>query len=276
LQPVSGEIVFDLTDPPYRPCNGDGDVYTLYFEDADLEKYCTTTDTSWISEQIARFIARFEESLDAAIATIFATKVGTTFDGDSITNLPFFVTNSTTGTSVINHDSMWFLDQNFNDIQGQGQYALIGGKILNKIGTFQKWAGLNDMGIDLAAIPDLNPYLYYDRNMDSILGQTDFIQVAPGAAQLVTWNRYEGEKNRRVTDLYSHGTIVSPATGLPIDWKWRYDFDCEKWYFEASLHAELAVVPPGGCGTAGVNGILRYHECSLTDLVPECPESPES
>jgi len=77
-----------------------------------------------------------------------------------------------------------------------------------------------------------------------------------------------------VTDLYSNGTIVSPATGLEIDWKWSYDYSCEKWKFEASLHAELAVVPPGGCGTDGVNGILRYHECSNTALVPACPEVP--
>ncbi len=272
LSNPSMELVFDLTSNAFRVCDGSGNPMNLQFATADLLKYCTDTDQSYIQDQIIRFLMRFEEALDKQLATLLLTFVGTNYNGGAITSLPFFVLNTTTNSSTLNPDAMWWLDQGYRDIDGVGQYALIGGKVINKLITYQKWTGLNSAGIDLSKISDFDPYAYYDRNMDAILGMEGFLQLSPGAAQLVTWNQYKGERARSVTDLYSNGTIVSPSTGLTIDWKWRYDYDCEVWTFEPFLYAELAVNAAGGCGALSTtNGIIRYTDCSNSITPPACP-----
>jgi hypothetical protein len=163
--------------------------------------------------------------------------------------------------------------QQYMDAQNDGQFALVGGMTLNKIMTFQRWAGLNAGGIDLAKVDDMNPYTYYDRHFDTILGANGFLQMAPGSVQLVTYNENAGPYKSEVTDLYSNGTVTLPSSGLTIDWDWRYDYECKSWKFEAYLNAELAVNRPGGCGLLSTtNGIIRYEDCSNSLAPAACPE----
>lgn len=261
------EVVFSLDGPEYRVCDGEGSgaaPSVLTFDEEDLMRYCTTTDTSYITRQIARYNKRFIESLDQRIFEIAASKVGTNGAGQALTELKFFTTNTDTGQSNLNATAVFFLNQMWKDAANDGQFALIGGQTLAMIAEFKKWQGLNAMGVDLNNINEEIPFIYYDRNSDAVLGQNDFLQVAPGAMQLVTWNKYKGEKRRSVTDLYTHGTFIDPATGIEVDYQWYYDYKCEKWTYEPFLFAELAVNLPGGCGEnlAGVNGLVQVHDCS--------------
>ncbi len=269
----SQEIVFELTSPPYRVCNEDspGAPEQLTFAESDLMKYCLETDTSYITRQIARYNKRWIESLDTRIFEILATKVGTNALGAATTDLTFFNTNTTTGQSNLNAMAIFFLQQMWKDAGNDMQFALIGGQSLAMIAEFKKWQGLNDMGVDLRTLNEDLPFIYYDRNSDSVLGLADFLQIAPGAAQLVTWNEYKGEKAKAVTDLYTHGTFTDPATGIEVDFDWYYDYKCKTYTYEPFLSAELAVNLAGGCGAGleGVNGIVRIHSCGQV-VEPVC------
>lgn len=273
--PATREVVFDLSNDPFRHCDADGKAVKLRFKEADLMKYCTITDQSYITNQISRYLLRFEEALSKALTTILNTQVGNNGNDEALTTIPLFTaaSNYNPNMSVLNPEGLWYMDQVYRNIGMDNQYALIGGEIVSKISEFKKWATANDAGVDLSKATADRPYLFYDRNFNSTFGQSDMIMLAPGATQLVTWNKYKGEKNRKVTDLYSNGTIILPTTGLEVDWKWRFDYECEEWIFEAFLHAELATVIKGGCGAnlANVNGIIRVHDCGTQPIVPACP-----
>lgn len=275
VSPVTREITFDLTNPPFRHCDGSGHPSVLRFVEEDLMKYCTKDDTTWIKNKIFRYLLRFEEALDAALTVILNTQVGTNGSADAITNVPMFTSGNTftPSQSVLNPEALWYLDQLFKDIGNDGQFAMIGGTIINKVAQFKNWATANAAGNDLSKQSPINPYPFYDRNFNTTFGQSDFLMLAPGATQLVTWNKYKGEKRRSVTDLYTKATLTLPTTGLEVDYKWYYDYKCEEWIFEVFLHAELATVPPGGCGAdlAGVNGIIRIHDCGNQGIIPSCP-----
>lgn len=267
------EVVFTFDDSaPFRPCNGDGDPMELVFDEADLMKYCTETDTSYITRKIAAFNKRFIESLDKRFGEQLETMVGTNADGDNISRIPFFVQHAS-GLQTLNPNAQWYLDQLYQDIGGESQYALIGGRVLNKISTFMKWAGLADAGIDLGSLPDRDPYSFYDRNLDTTLGINNFFQLSPGAVQLVTWNKYVGEKARKVTDLYTNGTFIDPITGIEIDFEWRFDYDCGVFKYRPFLYSELAVALPGGCGLPTSNGVLLIEDCSDGATPPVCADS---
>lgn len=270
------EIVFDLTNPPFRHCDDEGNPVKLRFTESELERFCTETDTSYIREKITQYLFRFEEAIDKALTTLLTTQIGTNAVPEAITNLPFFTASNqfNPNMAALNPEALWALEQVYNDMGHDGQYALIGGTLVNKIAAYQKWATANSAGLDLSKADASNPYPFYNRNFNNTFGVRDMILFTPGAQQLVTWNKYKGEKQRGVTNLYSKGTVVLPTTGLEVDWKWWYDYDCEVWTFEAFLHAELATVPPGGCGAnvEGVNGIIRVHDCGTQPIMPVCPE----
>jgi hypothetical protein len=277
LDTSSGEMVFDLTNPPYRHCDVNGNPVRLRFSEDDLAKYCTETDQSYIDNKVAQYLLEFEQGLDKVLTTTLNAQVGTDAAGNAIKNLPLFVQGNqfTPGMTVLNPDAVWYMDQAYKDIALEGQYALIGGTIVSKLADAKKWAAGNAAGVDLSKYDSGNPIPFYDRNFNTTFGQSDIITLAPGVTQLVTWNKYRGEKRRAVTNLYSKGTVILPTTGLEIDWKWWYDYDCEEWLFEAFLYGELATVPAGGCaavgaGAATVNGIMRFHECGGTVLIPTC------
>lgn len=266
------EIVFDFDGPAFRVCDGNGDPLRLEFDRATLAKYCTETDTSYITRQIARFNKRFIEAFNKRVGEQLETMVGQNKDGQTLTRIPFFI-NHASGMVTLNPEATWFLDQTYRDIGGEGQFGLVGGKVLNKIIQYHKWAGLSDAGIDLSAIDDINPYAFYDRFLDATIGINNFFQLSPGAVQLVTFTENIGENNRRVTDLYTHSTFVDQATGLEVDFEWYFEPKCKVWTYEPNLYAQLAVARPGGCGIPGANGVLLIEDCSAGATPPTCPES---
>lgn len=278
FEPVDQEMTFDLTGDPFRHCDSEGNPVVLQFTEEELMKYCTKDDTTWIRNKIIRYLFRFEEALNASLAALLEAEIGTNGNAEALTNLPIFTQAGgfNPNMSVLNPEAMWAINQIYSDIGMEGQFAMIGGTIINKIAQFNKWTTANDAGVDMSKASAINPYPFYDRDFNSIYGQSDFIILAPGTTQLVTWNKYKGEKRRSITDLYTKSTVILPTTGLEVDFKYYYDYKCEKWTFEAFLYGELATVLKGGCGAnlAGVNGIIRVHDCSAVPLIPECPEVP--
>lgn len=273
LENNTQEIVFDFDrTAPWRPCDNTGAPMQLRFTKAELQKYCTETDTSYITRKIAAFMRRFWEALDKRLGEILATQVGENAQGNTLTDIPFFIKHSS-GLETLNPAAFFYLDELYTDIGGVGQFMLVGGKILKKIIQYQKWANLADAGLDLGAIDDVNPWSYYDRFLDSTIGISNFFQMSPGATQLVTFNDFLGENRREVTDFYTHSTIMNPANGLEADFEWYFDPKCKIWTFDPYIYAQLATVPAGGCGIEGSNGLLRIADCSGGANPPTCDES---
>jgi hypothetical protein len=268
------EIVWDLGVNPYYICDTSNNPMSLKIDLEALEQYCTLDDNSWITDQISRLLIRFEQALDKRLLELAVTLVGKDANGVTPTPIPLWVANTTTGTSVLNPEAVFWFNQIMLNIGVDDQYAIIGGQIVNKTATFTKWTGLDAAGIDMSKAMPSQPYVFYDRNADTVLGPSDWLEMSPGAMQLVTWNRYApGSSLRRtVTDLYSKGTITLPTTGLDIDWTWKFDPQCDVWTFTPSLYADLVAVPAGGCAPlTTANGILRLHDCSGLPIIPECP-----
>lgn len=282
FEPEDDEIVFDLTEDPFRHCSGeDNDESTvLQFDEETLMKYCKDDDTTWIKNKIFRYLLRFEEALNAALAAELEVEIGRNGKNEALTNLPIFTqfNQFAPNMAALNPEAFSYLRQLYSDMGLSGQFGLIGGSVVNKMADLKGWTTMNAAGIDMSKVDNLKPYIFYDRDFEGVYGEKDMVLLAPGATQLVTWNKYKGEKRRSITNLYTKSTVILPRTGLEVDYKWYYDYKCEKWTFEAFLHARLATVVKGGCGAnlANVNGIIRIHDCSLIPIIPECPVAPEA
>lgn len=267
------EIVFDLNVDPYRIVDGNGAPVALQIDLEEMEQFCTVDDMSWITDQINRTLFRFEQVLDKRLLELLVAQVGVNIDGDAITQIPLWVVNTLTNTAVINPEAEFAMTQIMKDIGVDSQFGVVGGKTVSKLQQYLQWLVADLASVDMSKTIAATPFAFYDRNADTVMTQNDWLQLPPGAVQLVSWNRYApGSSIRKtVTDLYTKGTITLPTTGLMVDYNWTFDYTCNIWKFEPILFADLAVVPAGGCATPNVNGILRFHDCSGRGVIPECP-----
>ena len=124
----------------------------------------------------------------------------------------------------------------------------------------------NELGFDLARWTDYR--YYYDRFVDGQVGTNEMIMLAPGAVQLVTWNAYVGDYAKR-NDVFEHGTLTDPFTGLPYDIKIHYD-DCrDRWSIQFGVHFEVVYLPQDGFDQnddlAGVNYTFNFGDCSTIE-----------
>lgn len=140
---------------------------------------------------------------------------------------------------------------------------VVGAGNLSLYASMAKIGCCNDLGQDLSQAGG-NMDFFRDRFVDSILGANHFIGLIPGYVQLLTWNKYKGEFFQDNSPLYSKGTIIDPFTGLEIDMKWVYDYDCNEQYkVRFFLNYDLWFIPSDSFNAAddfsGVNFSLHFR-----------------
>lgn len=100
-----------------------------------------------------------------------------------------------------------------------GTPIVIGGAKLDIFGSLMNWGNLAASGTDYSKMASSAPVRpYYDFNADTILGADQFLILAPGAAKLVTYNKFQGIYKRRFgTGNFGQFTIREFGTDLRFD-----------------------------------------------------------
>jgi hypothetical protein len=234
--------------------------YKMKFAENDMRKLCEA-DSVWVGQNIMRAMNAVNMKVDKLILATQAANMGTFADGSVSKDIPLF--NSTTqGPNAM----AWAGIRHYYDELGAASTPLIvGGGSIDLYAKAQQIACCNStVGMDLARMTG-DGYFYNDVNVNSVFDPTQFIVLAPGAVQLVTWNKYLGDYAKR-SDSFEHGTIVDPFTGLVYDLKTSYDDCTESWYVELALNYNLFQVPAAFCVDAGVNMSLLFEDCSTSPI----------
>ncbi len=243
----------------------------MVFDEDNMRRICEplgATDQQWIANIIN---AQFNSLLtywDKLVLAAVLANVGTFMDGDTIKAVQLF--------NTINSDAIGPRTRALANFQDEFDQASLGG-LPNLIGAGEvnKWAHMIGFGTPNAAGQDVGMMaagfnFFYDRFVEGIFGANEFLVLAPGAAQLLTWNKYVGSY-AKVSPSFEHGTIVDPLTGIRFDLKMHYDDCTDTYHIKLQQNWELFVVPDEGDASCvdhfGVNGILNYEAC---DDITEC------
>lgn len=121
----------------------------------------------------------------------------------------------------------------------------------------------NDQGVDLNQAGNL--YYFHDIYVNTLIGANHFIAMRPGSVQLITRNDYVGSYAKE-NQVFSHGTVTDPFTGITWDIKWHYN-DCDDtysliigvWYKQYFLPSNIFASDDD---LYGVNGVLHYRATS--------------
>ena len=243
----------------------------MVFDEDEMRRICepqAATDQIWIAKIIASQFNSLLTYWDKLVLAALLNNVGTFMDGDVIKAIQLYNTFST--------DAIGPRTRALSNIQDEfNQASLLGKPNLIGANELSKWVDSIEYGTPNAAGQDVGRMaagfnFFYDRFLEGVFGANEFLAVAPGAAQLLTWNRYTGNY-AKATPSFEHGTIVDPLTGIRFDLKMHYNDCTDKYYIKLQQNWELFVIPDEGDASCadhyGVNGILNYEIC---DDITEC------
>lgn len=168
----------------------------------------------------------------------------------------------TSNGAAMNYVGEAQMEADFQALDTTDRPIVIGAGKLNLYAKMAQIGCCNDGGLNLAQAGNMD--FFYDRFVDGILGANHFIGLVPGYVQLLTWNKYVGSYLVDNDPIYAQGTVTDPLTGITLDMKWVYDYDCaEQYKVRFSLHYDLWFIPTNSFDTddelSGVNFTLHYR-----------------
>jgi hypothetical protein len=229
--------------------------YKMGFDENEMRKLCEA-DNLWVGQNIMNAMNAINVSLEKALLAGQASNFGCDMNGVEEHDVPLFTTGGTPNAMA------WaYVKHIYEEMGAMGTPLLVGGGNFDLFAKAQQIACCNAGGMDLSRMTG-DAFFYHSPSASSVWGSTKFAALAPGAVQLITWNKYVGDYAKR-NDSFEHGTIVDPFTGLVYDLKTNYDDCSEKWFVELSLNYHQFFVPQSSsCGQTCINGTLSFNDCS--------------
>lgn len=235
----------------------------MKFTEAEMRKLCEG-DQEFMAAIISAEIDPLTVELDKALIALQATNFGN-FNPDISPATYKEVALLKDGDSKPNYFGESQIMEVVENLDSTARPIVIGS---GKLGHYARMVGIgccNEAGLDLSKAGNLD--YFRDRYVGDILGDADrFITLIPGYVQLLTWNKYVGPYKKE-NDVFSHGTMVDPITGLTFDMKWHYN-DCDDYYtVRFGLWYELYFLPTDAFAAAdelsGVNFTLQFQATQL-------------
>lgn len=231
----------------------------LKFNEAEMRKLCEA-DSEFMAGVINAEIDPLVVAIDKELITIQSTNFGY-FPGTTSSAVKSVkMLNAATDNSAV-YDGEATILEDIEAMDGMDKPLVIGS---GKLARYVRNVGIgccNDLGQEIGQAGNLD--FFRDRFVGTILGNADdFISILPGHFQLLTYNEYVGSYAKE-NQVFSHGTILDPVSGLTFDMKWHYN-DCDDFYFvQIGLHYDLFVMPSNvfayGDELNGVNFSLHYR-----------------
>lgn len=243
----------------------------MVFNEDQMRRICAPlagNDQMWIASIINSQFNSLLVKWDKLVLAGMLAGVGTFMDGDAIKAIQMY--------NTVNSDAIGPRTRALSNIQNEFNMAALNGKP-NLIGAneLSLWVDSVAYGTDNAAGQDVGRMaagfnFFYDRFLEGVFGANEFLALAPGVAQLLTWQRMRGNY-QRANDVFEHGIITDPLTGIDFDLLMHYN-DCNQtFYIKLQQNWELFITPDEGDASCadhyGVNGIFNYEIC---DEITEC------
>lgn len=252
----------------------------MLIPDSDLRLYCeplNPTNAAYIAAQVSSLMNPFAVEIDKVVIGLVKAAMGSFLDGDLMKEVQLF---NSFKHNIANYDGprafaiTRILDEYMREGYS-GKPAIVGGfSNLNLFFMAMKMGAVNSLGMDNAQANGLVNY-YFDKYVEGIIGDKEFISLVPGVAQLLEYDLYVGEFARSVQNLYEHGGIVDPFTGMRYDMEFYYDPCTKKNYIKFVKMFDVWTLPTDAYEDSdelyGVNGILNWKEC---DDLEECSGVP--
>jgi len=261
-----GENVFPFTLDPAVGASVD-----FVVDVAELVRNNESTDT-WLNKILASMISALERKMALDAATQLSTQYGAFRAGDTNQDGTPIVGNIKTLSSQIvggAPDYRFISSIQFSTIAAQ--YTNNRAMLFGWDFAYQAFMALNsgccaDSGIDLYAQAQKSGLAFMaDANVGEVFGGDALLSMAVGATQLLSYNKFEGDGNIKMTETYSQYVIVSPRSGISYDLMIK--FDCGKYYLQLSKAYKFVTLPSNYCAGDPLEGVNMVNLYTIANPV---------
>lgn len=228
-----------------------GDLSTTYNLDTDVGVSHTWTvrprnlqagmiaNDLWVAQEIQRNMDMLARKMDTTCASKIVLNSGDFRDGDTSKTV---ATKNSAGGNVF--DAIEEIDYQMKELEFYGTPLVLGH---GETTRYYKAIAANccaDTGRNLAEYAAQNETVFVQaRKIETAAGADNFIVMAPGAAQLVQFNEFDGPEGIMAVDggNYFQGVLADPVTGIEYDYIAK--LDCGVWTFQLKTAFDVFFMP---------------------------------
>ena len=232
------------------------------FTEEEFRKFCKGAAHYKAQIMASDSNALFEAINDDLIALNLAN-VGTFYNGVAAgKDLPL-LHETAEGEEKATAEGETFLIEDMNDLSVAGMPIVVGSNIVSRYATYQKIGTANDLGQDINKLK--NWMFFRDKAVDVLsppaANKSNMLVFAPGACQLISFNKYVGEFQHS-SSFVEKRTLVNPVKDVTLDWNMKYDDCLEQYISVLSLNYDYWVMPQEAFDAAdprfGTNYTFQY------------------
>lgn len=229
----------------------------ITFSEDQMRRLCEA-DKTWIARIIAAELDILSVSLDKMLITKQLANFGNFHDGTKTVHSRQLLNVIAANNKVPNYYGEAQIMNDFADINFTGRPILIGNGKLREYVRLADVGCCNANGIDNGQAGNFD--YYDDRYVAGVTGNADnFIALAPGNVQLLTYNKYK-DSYRKNNDSFIKTTMVDPATGIEYDMIWQYDSCEEQWVLVIKLYYNMFFLPSNAFNAADELSGVNYSQ----------------
>ena len=231
----------------------------MKFNEAEMRKLCEP-DSEYMQAVVNANIDKVVRALNKKLITIQSVNFGAFNPAVVGAKSVQLLDAANLNRAVYAGEATILADLEYLDVSERP--LLIGSGNLSTYARMEKIGCCNAFGQDIGQAGNFD--YFQDRFVGGILGNAnDFICLVPGHVQLLTYNEYVGTYVKE-NDVFSHGTIVDPVTGLTFDIRWIYTYCNGEFYtMQMGLWYDMYFMPGNAFGYSdelfGYNGSLHYR-----------------
>lgn len=234
---------------------------------------------SYVNEVLRNHINRLGKEVSTVVANggLIGSFVKCDCADPAVTSksLPLFLSNSL----GINPVGESILDSDRKQAEIEQQLILVGGTLLDQYRKARQIASGNDAGFN-ASLLDITRSIFYDTNLGAAFGNpNEVIAMAPGALQLITYTKNQGEFSYDFEDQM-RTTVVDPWLGIEHDVVMSY-VKCNdeiELYIQFATNWAVVGMPKcwaqNDCLFDGVLDVFKYEvvcaDTGYCDIEPAC------
>ena len=269
------EVEYTLPTDPFTLCDGQGAALDLVWDYGQYRELCIN-QPNFFEETLAEALQDIDRKVNDALLADLMAKLGC-FPNTGGTiyerEMPLFLDNTTTAVKTPNPHVFFELDQDQDDANYDGRYAVLGGRDMREFITINRATTGGVVGVDNTLLESENVDFVYDKGFNLTYGQDAFVSIPYGALQLVNYADNVADGYYALDTPNEKRMVVRTPAGLAVDMYWERNIKgpkCNEIRVNFSLYVELAAVPGGGCELEHcVNGIFKYRNCA-TPAAPQC------
>jgi hypothetical protein len=195
------------------------------FDTADWKTYCESGNDI-ISLSIMSLFDPILQEVNRQ-ATLTASTSILLDAGGTDTNVTPIPTPLFNGAGGLNPMGLYGFRKEWQNLLVNQTPIAVGDGALDAFAFMEKFGCCNADGQNLELIKDNGQFFYYqDTSVPiTLAAPNNFIAWEPSKFQLATWNYYQGEHAREVSQHHFDGTVIDPISGVTFDIRVR-DIDC--------------------------------------------------